>query len=143
MTNTFPSGTPGTGGDVGKDRAVLAGIGNESVQVVDKNNLPETVYTFGHYLRQMISDVRSHGAVPILSGMVPLMSWSTDNSTLRTSWPFTEYSRQIAVEQGTGWVNHTAYSVQRFQKLGKTKSVAMFPLDSTHTDADGATCKFV
>ena len=112
------------------------------MEVLDKNNATETVYTFGHYLRKMVNEVRAHGAVPILSGMVPVMSWSTGdavNSTLRTNWPFTEYARQIADELHTGWINHTEYSVQRFQALGKEASMAMYPLDSTHTDANGAT----
>lgn len=130
-------GTPGRGLDIGKDRAVLRGIGPESVQVKDKNNKIETVYTFGHYLRQMVSDVRSHGAVPILSGMVPRMIWSADNSTLVYP-PVSGFTKQIADEMKTGWVDHSLYSMERFQALGRSASEAMFPLDHTHTNAAGA-----
>jgi len=138
----LPSGTPGAGADVGRDRAVLRGIGSESVQVKDRNNQLETVYTFGEYLRQMVSEVRSHGAQPILSGMVPSMIWSADNTTLRTNWPFSGFAEQVAKQVSTGWVDHTHYSAARFQALGKETSETMFPQDHTHTNAAGAKCEF-
>ena len=67
------------------------------------------------------------------------MVWSADNSTLETHWP---YTKQIAGEMNTGWVDHTLYSVERFQALGKSASEAMFPLDHTHTNAAGAKCEY-
>jgi rhamnogalacturonan acetylesterase len=135
------NGTPGTGSDVTKDRAVLPGIGEESIVVANTTGGTgnETVYTFGHYLRGMIKDVRARKAIPVLSGMVPTMSW--ENGTLRTEWPFTEWAWETAESQQTGWVDHTRYSVERFQALGETAARAMFPQDSTHTDADGAICE--
>jgi len=88
-----------------------------------------------------VADLRSHGAVPILSGMVPRMSWSADNSTLETHWRVANYAKQIADEMGAGWVDHTHYSVERFQALGRNASEAMFK-DHTHTYAAGAKGEF-
>lgn len=136
------NGTPGTGGDVGKDRAVLPGVGEETIVVQNTTGGTgsETVYTFGHYLRGMIKDVRKRGGIPVLSGMVPTMAWT--NGTLQTSWPFTEWARQTAESERTGFIDHTEYSVEMFQGLGETKSLTMFPEDHTHTNAAGATGKF-
>lgn len=91
------NGTPGTGSDVGKDRAVVPGIGNETVTVTNSTGAEEVVRTFGSYLRQMIKDVEDKSATVVLSGMVPTMSWSSDNKTLATVWPFTEYARAVSV----------------------------------------------
>lgn len=90
----------------------------------------------------MVSDLRSHSAVPILSGMVPSMVWSADNTTLQANWRFSDYTKQIADELKTGWVDHTLYSVERFQALGRGKSGTMFPQDHTHTNAAGAKREF-
>lgn len=90
-------GTPGTGGDVGVDRAVLSGVGDETVLVRNSTGQNEVVRTFGSYLRQMIADLRVVGAVPVLSGMVPLMEWTNYNTTLQRTWEFTEYSRDVSL----------------------------------------------
>ncbi|KAL7270629.1 hypothetical protein RUND412_006657 [Rhizina undulata] len=132
------NGTPGEGSDVGKDRATLPGIGDEVTVVTNSSGLQETVKTFGAYLRQMVSDVKTLGAVPVLSGMVPTMKW-TDNTTLETKWNFTKYAREVAEYENVSFLDHTKYSVYRQQQLGYTAALAMYPLnDSTHTDAKGA-----
>lgn len=137
------NGTPGSGSDLTKDRAVLPGIGEETIVVQNTTGGTgnETVYTFGKYLRGMIKDVRGKGGIPVLSGMVPTMGWT--NGTLQTDWPFTGWAEETADSQHAGWVDHTKYSVARFQALGETAARAMFPLDNTHTDADGAICEFL
>ncbi|CUS10663.1 unnamed protein product [Tuber aestivum] len=131
------NGTPGTGGDVGKDRAVLPGVGEETVTVKNAKGEDEVVRTFGSYLGQMIKDSRAVGAVPVLSGMVPRMEW-TNGTTLQKTWPFTEDSRKVSESQNVVFLDHTAYSVARFQGLGYTEASKMFPSDQTHTNAVGA-----
>lgn len=78
-----------------KNRATLPGIGPESVVVASNatGGTTERVYTFGHYLRRMIRDVRQAGGVPVLSGMVPVMSWTED--VLRREWAFADYAREV------------------------------------------------
>jgi len=90
-------GTPGTGADVGVDRAVISGVGEQTVIVKNSTGQDEVVRTYGSYLRQMIADLRAVSAVPVLSGMVPLMEWANYNTTLQKSWPFTEYSRDVSL----------------------------------------------
>jgi len=90
-------GTPGKGLDVGRDRAVLSGFGEETVVVKNSTGHDEVVRTFGSYLRQMIADVRTVGATPVLSGMVPLMKWTNNNTTLTKTWRFAEYSREVSL----------------------------------------------
>ena len=132
---------PGSEADKGRDRGVLRGVGDETMVVANTTGGKgtEIVYTFGHYLHRMIADVRQRKAIPILSGMVPTMAWS--GGQLRTTWEFTEWARQTAARESAGFVDHTKYSVQSFQALGETKSMGMFPLDHTHTNAAGALCE--
>lgn len=85
------------------DRATLPGIGNESVVVASNvtGGAPETVYTFGHYLRKMIHDVRQADGIPMLSGMVPRMYWKGD--VLQHDWPFADYAREVCVNVDINW----------------------------------------
>jgi rhamnogalacturonan acetylesterase len=80
-----------------KARATLPGIGHESVVVASNatGGRTERVYTFGHYVRKMISDVKHAGGVPVLSGMVPVMSWTGD--VLEKNWAFANYERQVCL----------------------------------------------
>ncbi|RPB06121.1 rhamnogalacturonan acetylesterase [Choiromyces venosus 120613-1] len=136
------NGTPGTGGDVGKDRAVIPGVGEETMVVKNATGADEVVRTFGSYLRQMVADLRAVGAVPVLSGMVPVMTWP-DGATLQKTWPFTEYSRNVSKTENVLFLDHTAYSVARFQELGYKEANTFFPNDNTHTNAVGAKRRFL
>ncbi|KAF7125921.1 hypothetical protein CNMCM5793_002280 [Aspergillus hiratsukae] len=123
-----------------KNRATLPGIGPESVVVASNatGGTTERVYTFGHYLREMIRDVRQAGGVPVLSGMVPVMSWTGD--VLRRDWPFADYARGVAEEEGVEYIDHTKYAVNRWQAFGSVNAtMPYYPLnDYTHTSWSGA-----
>jgi rhamnogalacturonan acetylesterase len=120
-----------TAGDTYAPRATLPGIGNETVVVGG-----ETVHTFGWYLRKMIADVQAKKAVPVLSGMVPRMYFKGD--VLQKDWPFADYAKQVAAAAGVSYVDHTKYSVAKFQALGSTKALTYYPNDKTHTNPAGA-----
>ncbi|GFF57884.1 rhamnogalacturonan acetylesterase [Aspergillus udagawae] len=124
------------------DRATLRGIGNESVVVASNitGGAPETVYTFGYYLRKMTRDVREAGGVPLLSGMVPRMYWTGD--VLQHDWPFADYVREVAEEEGVEYIDHTKYAVNRWQGFGSDNATRpYYPLDHTHTSWPGAESK--
>ncbi|KAI1877374.1 hypothetical protein JX265_003382 [Neoarthrinium moseri] len=118
------------------DRATLPGIANNSVVVTTSSGSKETVYSFGWYLRKMIADVRAKGATPLVSGMVNRNYWS--GSTLQSSWPFADYAKQVAAQTAVEYIDHTRYSVARWQAMGATKAKTYFPNDNTHTNWDGA-----
>jgi len=119
------------------ERAVLPGILNNTVAVTLANGTTETVHSFGWYLRKMIVDVRVKSAVPVLSGMVPRNYWT--GNTLQSDWPFADYAKQVATQTAIEYVDHTKYSVNRWQALGSTKAATYYPdSQSTHTDAAGA-----
>jgi len=118
------------------DRGTLPGLGDESKMVARTNGKQEKVYTFGHYLRQLIAEAKAKGAVPVVSGMVPRNYWKGEK--LQAEWPFSEYSMQQAKASGVEWVDHTKFSVRRLQALGSTGAKALFPNDNTHTNDKGA-----
>lgn len=118
------------------DRATLPGIGNNTVTVTNSTGDKEIVYTFGHYLRTMISDVRGKDATPLLSGMVNRNYWS--DGKLQSDWPFADYAAEVAVQTGVEYINHTGYCVEKWQSLGQTVAKTYYPEDNTHTNWPGA-----
>ncbi|KAH7418855.1 rhamnogalacturonan acetylesterase [Cadophora sp. MPI-SDFR-AT-0126] len=118
------------------DRATLPGIGDDSVVVTTLDNVTETVRSFGWYLRKMIVDVKGKRATPILSGMVNRNYWTGD--TLRSTWLFADYAKQVAKQTGVEYIDHTNYSVALFQAMGPTVAKTYFPSDNTHTNWEGA-----
>ncbi|KAH6667475.1 SGNH hydrolase-type esterase domain-containing protein [Halenospora varia] len=118
------------------DRATLPGIGNDSVVVTNSTGLSETVHSFGWYLREMIADVRAKKAIPLLSGMVNRNYWT--GTTLQKDWPFATYAEEVAAQTGVEYIDHTDYSVARWQSLGPTVAKTYYPNDNTHTNWPGA-----
>ncbi|KAK7177346.1 rhamnogalacturonan acetylesterase [Paraphaeosphaeria sporulosa] len=116
-------------------RGTLPGIGEQTV-VVTTSKGKETVHTFGWYLRKMIADVKAKNAIPVLSGMVPRNYWT--GNKLQSDWPFADYAKQVAQAAGVTYVDHTKYSVAKFQSFGPTKAKTFFPNDNTHTNPAGA-----
>jgi rhamnogalacturonan acetylesterase len=130
------NGDPTKPNEHGADRRTLKGTGENSATVKLPDGGTEKVYTFGHYLRTMVADVKERRGIPVLSGMVPTNSWQGDK--FNTRWPFAEYTQEVAKATGVEYVDHTKYSVQRFGSMGPSKSKSYFPNDNTHTNPAGA-----
>ncbi|KAF2432401.1 SGNH hydrolase [Tothia fuscella] len=114
----------------------LLGVGNE----VMKSPFGE-VRTFGWYLRTMIADVRSRGALPILSGRTAGNEWSGNQFV--ADYPFARWSEEVAREQRVEYLDHTKYSVRLFQAIGRDITARYYAGDTVHNNAAGARCKFV
>jgi rhamnogalacturonan acetylesterase len=124
-----------TKSDKYSERGTLPGLGDDSKTVATRKG-QEKVYTFGHYLRQMIADVKSKQAIPVLSGMVPRNYWKGE--VLQKEWPFATYTQQQAKKSGVEYIDHTKYSVRQFQTMGSKNSKKYYPQDNTHTNSGGA-----
>jgi hypothetical protein len=121
--------------DEHRAKRTLPGTTEESVKGVGG-----VVYTFGHYLRTMASDVEKKGAVAVLSGMVPTNSWSNGAMRPATSFPFAEYAKTVAKEKNIPYLDHTKYTIKMYNAKGEKASAGYFwsPQDTTHTNAAGA-----
>ena len=68
--------------DTGRARASIKGIGIDSLEVrvqeihgCDTTYRPETVYSYGGYLRRYIWETRAAGAHPVLMSLTPRNAW--------------------------------------------------------------------
>lgn len=119
-------------------RGTLPGTASDSRDIVNAlTQQPETVHSFGWYLRKMVADVKAKGATPILA-----------SPTLRNLWPdgrldrgpgrHRDWSRDVARELGVPFVDHSRIIADSYHALGAQAVNGFFGGDHTHTNAAGA-----
>jgi lysophospholipase L1-like esterase len=118
-------------------RGSLPGIGDDTLDVTHADGTKETVHSFGWYTRKYIDDARAKGATPIVLSVTVRNIW-TDGKVEPGLGQFRQWAMQVAQQEHADFVDVTGIIVREYQKLGPDKVAAFFPLDHTHTDADGA-----
>jgi rhamnogalacturonan acetylesterase len=131
------------GGDLGgaKPRGSIKGLSDESQQVTLPDGHTETVYTYGWYMRKYIADTRAKKATPILLTLTIRNIWANDadgNLHIERDMGYDATIRQLATEQQVTLVDMATVEADRLDALGPEKTALLFPIDHTHTSAEGA-----
>ncbi len=118
-------------------RGVLKGMGNESVQLTWPDGTPETVYTYGAYLRRFIQDAKGKGAVPIIASMIPRNQFK-DGKVKRANEDYGKWAREVAESEGVVFIDLNSITADKYDLLGAEKVAELFSNDHTHTNEAGA-----
>ncbi len=118
-------------------RGDLPGTGEETRDITTTAGTPETVHTFGWYLRQFVNDAKAKGATPILLSPTVRNIW-TGASVERQMGHFAEWSRDVAKAEGLVFLDESNAIADQYEKLGPEKVKDFFPQDHTHTSPQGA-----
>ena len=133
-----------------KGRGSWKGIGDESLEIpIAKpyttgplaGKTTETVHTYGWYLRKYIADTRAKGATPILLTVTIRNIWTKapDGAQhIERDMGFRDYEFQISAAQHVPIVDMATVEADRLQASGPEKTALLFPIDHTHTSAEGA-----
>jgi lysophospholipase L1-like esterase len=133
-----------------KARSSVKGIGDETVQYpLPKpfttgplaGQTTETVHTYGWYLRKYITDTRAKKATPILLTVTIRNIWAHDadgNLRIERDMGYRDYEYQIAASENVPVVDMATVEADRLDALGPEKTALLFPVDHTHTSAEGA-----
>jgi lysophospholipase L1-like esterase len=127
------------GGPPDKDRArgSLPGLGEESQEFTLPNGNKEVVYTFGHYMRQMVAEAQAAGANPIVLSLTVRNIWK-DGKVERGSGRYSQWSAELAKAAGVPFLDVTNAIADQYDAMGEAKVKAWFPEDHTHTSPEGA-----
>lgn len=119
-------------------RASLPGLGEES-QAIDNiiTHKHEIVYTFAHYMRQMIKDVKSKKAHPVLVSLTLRDLWEGDRIE-RGNGRYGEWIAIIAEQAGVPFIDLSNPMADQFEKMGKKAVSDLFEQDYVHFNAKGA-----
>ena len=121
-------------------RGTIKGNGDEVVEV-EKNILtgkPETVHSYGWYLRQYISTAKKKGAVAIVCSPIPRKSWSPEGKVNRASGNYGLWARQAAGQEKAFFVDLNEVIARGYEQLGAPAVDAYFADRGTHTSVEGA-----
>ncbi len=120
-------------------RASLKGVGEETQSVVNpKTGLPETVHTYGWYLRKYVADAKSKGAAAIVLSPIPRNIWTPEGKVARSGGDYGLWASQAAKAAGASFVDLNTIIADKYDALGADKVKAYFPGDHTHTSPPGA-----
>jgi lysophospholipase L1-like esterase len=123
--------------DSGRARASIPGAGYDTLNVtIKETGEPETVYTYGGYMRKYINDVREQGGHPILMSLTPRNAYDEQGKVVRK--PHTQWLMQVAAEEGVPFVDLNEISARKLDTYGKWKTDYHFFLDKIHTSRFGA-----
>lgn len=123
----------------GRCRGVLPGIGPDKQEVTLPRGTKDTVHTYGWYLRQMISDVRAHGASPVLLSLTAKNQWR-DGRLDRGRDDYGRWAAAVAVAEEVPFIDLTRKIAERYDALGQDAVQALFcsAHDNVHTSPAGA-----
>ena len=130
--------------DNSRARGVLRGTGPEQQDI---NNLltgkPETVTTYGAYLRGYIAEIRAAGATPVVASPVIRKRWEADGKTVtRAGGNFAAWAAEVAKQEGVAFIDLNEWGALRYEALGKATVETLFPADmpqeTVHTNWLGA-----
>lgn len=120
-------------------RGSLPGLGEES-EAIDNvvTGKHEVVYTFGHYIRKMVTDVRAKGARPVLLSLTARNLWE-DGRLERGSGKYGYWTYLLAKELDVPFIDVTNPVVDRLEPYGSKDALDVFyPKDFVHTGPAGA-----
>jgi lysophospholipase L1-like esterase len=126
------------GGDLGgaKPRGTIKGLGDESQDVTLPDGHHELVHTYGWYMRKYITDTRAKQATPILLSLTTRNIWKDGN--IERDMGYDAEIKQLAKDMNVLYADMGTVEADRLQALGPEKTALLFPIDHTHTSAEGA-----
>ncbi|MCD9185323.1 MAG: rhamnogalacturonan acetylesterase [Pyrinomonadaceae bacterium] len=129
------------GGAIDKEkfRGSIRGIGDEKQEITGQNGQPETIHTFGWYLRKFIVDAKSKGATVVLLSPVPRNVWKR-GKVERARGNYGGWSKRIAEAEKVYFVDLNEITAKKYEKNGLEKVGKDYftTKDHTHTSPAGA-----
>ncbi len=123
-----------------KARASIKGNGDEAKDVViQETKQPETVRSYGWYLRKCVTEARAAGATAVVCSPVPRNIWK-DGAVARAAKDYGLWAREAATQTGALFVDLNELVAARYEADGQPKVAGTYFRDGdhTHTTPEGA-----
>ncbi|HEY8561980.1 MAG TPA: rhamnogalacturonan acetylesterase [Pyrinomonadaceae bacterium] len=122
-----------------KYRGSIRGTGEETQNITGVDGKPETIHTFGWYMRKYIADAKSKGATAIVLSPVPRNVWK-DGKVERAAENYGKWAREAAETEKVLFIDLNEITARKYEKEGAERVGAAYftTKDHTHTSAAGA-----
>ncbi|KAF3940638.1 hypothetical protein ABW19_dt0210477 [Dactylella cylindrospora] len=99
-----------------------------------------TVLTFGGYMENATDAFKAKGATVIIGAQTPNKPFVNSGKFYETPTQWVEYAQLSANRTNVTYVNHFAYAIDAFRRLGREESDKLYPdpQDKSHTNDLGA-----
>jgi lysophospholipase L1-like esterase len=119
-------------------RGTFAGVADNFETIENQlTGKPETVYSYGGYLRRFIGEARARGITTVVCSPIPRKTWK-DKRIVRTENSYPEWARLVALQSGSAFIDLNKMIADEYDKLGEKKVEAFFADEHTHTSKAGA-----
>ena len=123
--------------DTNRARGSLRGTGPETQAIENLlTKQPETVHTYGWYLRKYVADAKAKGATPVVCSLVPRKIWKDGKITRGDN--YAKWAEEAARAESAAFVDLREIIATRYDALGAEKVNGLFGDDHTHTNPAGA-----
>jgi lysophospholipase L1-like esterase len=131
------------GGDLdgAKPRGSLKGLGEETKDVTLLDGTKETLHTYGWYMRKYIADTRAKQATAILLSLTIRNIWTAGpdgKQYIERDMGYNALIKRLADQERVAFVDMGTVEADRLEAMGPAKAALLFPIDHTHTSAEGA-----
>ncbi len=125
--------------DKRRARAVIPGVDEDTCYVGfnERTQRQDTVYSYGHYLRLYIKEVRKRGAHPILMSLTPRDAINEQTGRIVRK-PQTEWAAYVAALEGVPFIDLNELSGAKLDSYSRWKQQYHFLGDKIHTSKFGA-----
>ena len=125
--------------DQRRARAVIPGVDPDTCYIGfnQRTQRQDTVYSYGHYLRDYINDIRERGANAILMSLTPRDARDEKTGKIIRK-PQTEWAAYIAAVEGVPFVDLNERSGAKLDSYSEWKQHYHFLGDKIHTSKFGA-----
>ncbi|HEX9826164.1 MAG TPA: rhamnogalacturonan acetylesterase [Flavobacteriaceae bacterium] len=126
--------------DTIRARGTIKGIGDETEEIDNMlTKKHEIVHSYGWYIRKVVTDAKSKGAIPIICSPIPRNDWE-NGKVPRNDESYGLWAKQIAEQENVTFIDLNDRLASEMDKLGEDKVTGtyFYKRDHTHTSAKGA-----
>jgi lysophospholipase L1-like esterase len=109
------------GGNPAASAGDLPGVGDDTKDITNRSGQPETIHSYGWYLRQIIEQARAKGAASIVCSLIPRKSWDENGHIKRTLDTFEGWAGQVARSENVGFIDLNELIGRQYDLMGKEK----------------------
>lgn len=127
--------------NTGRARASLKGNHDrDTVVIMESTGKPDTIHSFGWYMRKYIREAKAKKATPIVFSHIPRNNFVTLDSTqiIRNTEGFGKWSKEAAQMEKGIYIDLNDRIATELESMGKDLVQLMYHGDHTHTSYSGA-----
>jgi lysophospholipase L1-like esterase len=99
----------------------------------------EIVHSYGWYIRKVVQEAKSKGAIPVICSPIPRNDWK-EGKVPRNDASYGLWAKQVAAQENVTFIALNAIMADQMEQLGQAKVTGtyFYERDHTHTTAKGA-----